>query len=137
MLSSKDSIVFKWRHGGGRLNYNFILYDSAAYTFFSCNIRDTQIVVNTSNLRTGDKARYFWSVNSVSKPCRTVLKNIFELVSREEEEKMATALIKEVAINDNEILYNLEIADKLGRNGLIEKALEYFEKAYKQIKNHQ
>jgi hypothetical protein len=134
-FSSKDSIAFKWGHESGTLNYNFILYDSEGNDLFNCNLRDTQIVVNMAKLRTGEEKRYFWSINSVIQPCRTIVKYFFDLVSREEEEKMVAALIKEVAINDNKILYDLEIADKLGQNGFIDKALEYFDKSYQQIKN--
>jgi hypothetical protein len=132
--SSKDSIVFMWQHKSRVLDYQFTLYDSGANTIFSCNIRDTQIVISTGPLRTSDKARYFWNVNAVTNPCSTVPKNVFEFLSPEEEEKVAAALIQEVARNENDILYNLAIADKLGRNGFIDKALIYIDKSYQLLK---
>lgn len=134
LVSSGDSILFKWRHKNKMLNYNFILYDNSMNEIFNCNVRDTQLVIKTINLRVRDKIRYFWSIKSVSESTLTLSKYHFELVSKEEEERMTDSIIKEIPINEQEILYHLEIADKLGRNGLVDKALEYFEQAFNRIK---
>ncbi|HEY6062565.1 MAG TPA: hypothetical protein VIV35_03090, partial [Chitinophagaceae bacterium] len=121
-------------HKSKMLYYNFILYDNSMKEIINCNVRDTQIVIKTNNLRVGDKTRYFWSIQSVSEPTLNFSKYYFELVSKEEEEKIADSIIKEIPISDNEILYQLEIADKLGRKGLVDKGLEYFEQAFHRIK---
>ncbi len=134
LISSADSILFTWKHKNKKMEYQFILYDDNSQEIFHCNLRDTQILMHTEPLRKAERSRYFWTVQPAGGASQSLSKYYFDLVSPEEEEKLVDAIIKEIPVTDNEILYQLEITDKLGRNGLVDKALVYFDKAFNKMK---
>ncbi|HSU28833.1 MAG TPA: hypothetical protein VLJ68_10655 [Chitinophagaceae bacterium] len=129
IITSKDTLVFTWAHVSKSLHYQFIIYGPDGDEFFNCLIRDTQMVVNTATLRNADLNKFSWSVNPVLKPCEAIEKNRVELVNADEEEKRAAKISKEVPKTENEVLYNLAIADALGLAGFYDKAFEYYLRA--------
>ena len=128
LVTSQDSIVFKWNRVPKEQGYRFILYDGNGEEAFECVVRDKLLIVNTQILRQGNRERYRWSINRALQPCEVVVKNSLELVSTSEEAEMAKKIIKDVPRNENEALYNLSIADALGQAGLLDKALEFYDK---------
>ena len=116
------------------MHYQFVIYDADGDEYFNCLIRDTQLVVNTAVLRKENRTRYSWTVNRVVDPCELIEKKRMELVSQDEENKMAGKIIKDTPVIENEVLYNLAIADALGLAGLYEKAIGYYDKAMSLMK---
>ena len=137
IVSSKDSILFKWLHWSKMLNYTFTLYDSSQAPVFSCNLRDSQLLVHTSVLNKEDAtAAYYWSVNAVNEPCGAVPAYQIELVSPEEEERRVSAIIKAIPPGEMELIYYFDVADRLGWNGYNDRALLYFYRGLELLKNN-
>ena len=126
--TSSDSLHFSWHTTGDSGDYHFIVYNS-----------EGQEIINTS---TADPKWWFlpkrspqeipifyWSVQSGSKPCRTLAKNSFILLQPSKQQEIVEALIKKLPANEDAVLYNLAIADVLSRSGFFDEALQYVKKS--------
>jgi hypothetical protein len=105
------------------------VYNSEGREIINSTATDTQLVMASHTLPKENPSSFFWSVQSVSKPCRTPAKNNFVLLPADKEQELIAALIKTVPSNDDAVLYNLAIADMLGRHGFFDEALEHVKKS--------
>jgi hypothetical protein len=125
-ILSSDSLIFHWQ-GADANSYRYNLYDSNQNTIFELLVRDTQLIMLTPPFGVGE---YYWSVYSSINPCKQQKKIKITLISKDDEIIRTDSIIRQVAEDKDLILYNLNISDTLGKAGYIEKALNYFNKAW-------
>lgn len=128
--TSADTIRFAW-HAGKTNTYSFVLLNEEGVEAMNLVLHDTSLIALAPGWRTGARTSYYVSVREAGVNCSTSSKSRFYLVDKEQEKKEIAALLKQVN-NDDPLLYNLQVADILEKNGFFQEAKNYIAKAINQ-----
>lgn len=128
--SSAETIHFAWRPSLSDSSYKFLIVDIHDNQIINEVVRDTQINVATKNLGIAGES-FYWSIQPTENSCRSVPKYRIDLIDSKTENEQVQALKKTIPEQNDLVIYNLQIAELLGRQGFMDKAITYIEKADK------
>ncbi len=123
----EDSLSFVWKQTSAAHSYTLFLYDGTGKEIISKPEKDTQAIISTVALQL-QNGKYYWLIKGENGSCEDGRPLYFELMTKDEEAKLIDLLIT----NNSEDLSNqLQIIDKLEKNGLIYVASNYYANAVK------
>jgi len=123
-----DTVCFTWHpvvHSG---LYRFTLQDKAKGDIINILTKDTVLYLFRKDLLQAETTSYYWKVTEGNKVC-TLPPGYFTITSSNEKNKQVGAIINTVTKDDDELVYNLSISDKLAQNGWNKEAFDYYIKA--------
>lgn len=119
--TSTSSIIFRWQNTSPSSAYSFSIYDEMGKELAKRNIKDTQLLVNITEMMQGKTGKYFWQVTSTDGDCEDELPISFEILTSVKEKEMTEELI--AATNNESLEAQLQQIDKLEKNFFIDVAI--------------
>jgi len=124
LKTSEDTIHFTWLQTSPSSSYTLFIYDGEGKEVIKMHVKDTQSLIVKRQISEAKPGKYYWIVKSNDGTCEDEIPPYFELMTRENEDKLVTSLI---ANNGDTVLESrLQIIDKLEKKALIYPILHYY-----------
>ncbi len=120
LQTSVTSIVFTWHKTSPSSNYLFVIYDADGKELVRMNVKDTLLSININEILLGRPGKYFWRVMSIDGNCEDEVLIYFDILTGENEKKLAGQLV--AATGNESIEIQLQHIDKLEKNAFINVA---------------
>ncbi len=124
LKTSGDSLHFKWHKTSAASSYHLLVYDSQRKEVVNMPVKDTQKILNLTADLHSIPGNYYWLVESEDGTCEDEVPVFFELMSKENEQKLIASIL--AGNNDQDLPGGLQAINKLEKNGLIPAAAEYY-----------
>lgn len=134
LQTSVTSIVFRWHKTSPSSNYLFVIYDADGKELVRMNVKDTLLSININEILLGRPGKYFWRVMSVDGNCEDEVLIYFDILTAENEKKLAGQLV--AATGNESIEIQLQHIDKLEKNAFINVASARYAAVVKANKNN-
>ena len=122
MVSSRDSVQFKWYKSPAQSAYHFILYDNSGNEVLHRQLKDTSTIVAKKDLKFMD-SNYHWLVKTSDSKCPEE-PVWMQWVSKDDEQKRSAAIVwnfKELTVP-----FKLDAINKLVEDNMVDLAAQYY-----------
>jgi hypothetical protein len=123
LKTAGESIHFRWHQTSPTSDYTFMVYDLTGKELLNISLKDTQQVMNISQVLQGKPGKYYWIIKGRDDYCQEQPLS-FEIMSKEEEQQIIQSV--KVLKGESDLLHQLEIVDELEKNNWIYAAYEYY-----------
>lgn len=122
MKTAELNLPFKWRKTSADNNYVLKIYDAEAKELASFPVKDTSIVVDLTSY-VSRPGKYYWRIQSDEANCEDDTPLAFQIISKEEENKIESAFQK----IDASLMTQLAMVEILEKENMIWAAKKYLE----------
>ena len=124
LKTSVDSLHFIWHQTSPSSSYALMIYDNQGKEIVNVPVKDTQTTISFTKELHSIPGNYYWLVKGDGGGCEDDVPVVFELLSKEHEQKLVSTILEG---NSNADLPGQLLAiNKLEKNGLIPAASEYY-----------
>lgn len=122
LKTSEDSLHFKWHQTSPASKYELIIYDSKGAEAMKMPVADTQKTISMSEALHAVPGNYYWLVKGENGGCEEDVPVFFELMTKENEQKLIASILKDN--NESDFTGRFNAINKLIKNALIPAALK-------------
>lgn len=126
IITSSDSLHFKWHQTSATAKYALIIYDTERKEIINVAVQDTQKTLNITEAVHAMPGNYYWLVKGEKAGCEDEVPVYFEIITREAEQKLVASLLQTDEHTD--LPGQLQAVNKLEKNAMIPAAAEYYSK---------
>jgi len=126
LISSSDSLHFKWHQTSPISKYVLIIYDTERKEVVNMPVKDTQQTLLIKEALHTVTGNFYWLVKGENAGCEDEVPVYFEIITPETEQKMISSLLQGKDYND--LPGRLQAINKLEKNAMIPAAGGYYSK---------